>query len=79
MRHELEQLELRAAARGGHFVMGADFTRADLSWVPFVEIAARGGVDLDPAATPWLHAWRERMRARPTYARSYPPHWRSGG
>jgi glutathione S-transferase len=79
VRHELARLETRAAARGGPYVTGADFTRADLSWVPFVEIAARGGVDLDAAATPWLHHWRERMRARPAYARSYPPHWRAGG
>jgi glutathione S-transferase len=79
VRHELERLEARAASRGGQHVTGADCSRADLTWVPFVEIAARGGVDLDPAAIPWLHSWRERMRARPAYARSYPPHWRTGG
>jgi hypothetical protein len=26
---------------------------------------------------PWLHAWRERLRARPSYEKSYPPHWRA--
>ena len=39
-------------------------------------IAARAGADLEPAATPWLVAWRTRLRARPSYERSYPPHWR---
>jgi glutathione S-transferase len=57
--------------------MGDSITRADTTWLPFVELAARGGVDLD-GATPALLAWRERMRARPSYERSYPPHWRTG-
>jgi len=72
----LAGLEARAGKRKGDFVMGASFTRADVSWIPFVEIAARAGVDLDAATTPWLAAWRARMRARPSYDRSYPPHWR---
>ena len=38
--------------------------------------AARAGVELDRARTPWLIDWRETMRARPSYERSYPPHWR---
>jgi hypothetical protein len=42
-----------------------------------VEIAARAGLKLDGARTPWLRAWRERLRARPSYDRSYPPHWRT--
>jgi glutathione S-transferase len=71
------RLEQRAAARGGPFLLGETMTRADLTWIPFVEIAARGKMDLDPATTPWLVAWRERMRARPSYDASYPPHWRS--
>jgi len=78
VRGDLERLESRASARSGTHLMGASLTRADLAWLPFVELAARGGVDLEPAATPWLHAWRERMRQRPSYARSYPPHWRRG-
>ena len=73
---EIERLEARAAARGGPFLMGAAYSRADCTWIPFIEIAARGGVELEPARTPWLVAWRDRMRARPAYHRSYPPHWR---
>jgi glutathione S-transferase len=76
VRAEIERLERRAAAHRGTFVLGEGLTRADLTWLPFVELAARGGVDLD-AATPWLAGWRTRMRARPSYERSYPPHWRT--
>ena len=73
---QLERLEARAAARRGRFIAGEEVSRADFTWLPFVEIAARAGVDLAPARTPWLLAWRESMRARPSYARSYPPHWK---
>jgi glutathione S-transferase len=73
----LEDLERRASRRGGSWILdGARPSRADLAWLPFVEIAARGGVQLDPARLPWLHDWRQRMRERPSYSRSYPPHWR---
>ena len=76
LRSLLLALDGRAAARTGEFMMGASLTRADVTWIPFVEIAARGGVDLEPPAMPWLAAWRARMRARPTYQNSFPPHWR---
>jgi glutathione S-transferase len=71
----LHALEARTKGRGA-FLMGDTLTRADLTWLPFVELAARGGVPLDDA-TPSLRAWRDRMRARPSYERSYPPHWRT--
>jgi glutathione S-transferase len=73
VRAELAKLEARAVRRGGGpFVVGPTFTRADCTWVPFVEIAGRAGVEPE---TPWLRAWRDRMRTRPSYRRSYPPHW----
>jgi glutathione S-transferase len=71
----LHALEARAKGRGT-FLLGDTLTRADLAWLPFVELAARGGVELDDA-TPSLRAWRDRMRQRPSYERSYPPHWRN--
>jgi glutathione S-transferase len=77
VRSQLERLEARAAGRRGAFVVGGEPTRADFTWLPFVEIAARAGVDLDRARTPWLVDWRGTMRARPSYDRSYPPHWRT--
>src|SRR5262245_31031558 len=56
-------LERRAASRGGEYLAG-DASRADFTWLPFVEIAARAGADLDPGTMPWLVAWRRRLRAR---------------
>jgi len=76
VRTRLQALEARAPRRAA-FLGGDTLTRADVTWLPFVELAARGGVDLD-AETPWLRAWRDRMRARPSYTASYPPHWRTG-
>jgi glutathione S-transferase len=72
----LDALDARCAKRGKDFICGATFSRADCTWVPFVELAARAGVDLDPGQTPCLAAWRSRMRARPSYERTYPPHWK---
>jgi glutathione S-transferase len=76
VRAELARLEARGAARGGDFLMGSSLSRADTTWTPFVEIAGRAGVKLDAAETPWLAAWQERMRARDSFEKSYPPHWR---
>ena len=73
---QLALLEARASARRGDWLMGAALTRADTTLIPFVELAGRAGVVLDAATTPWLLAWRERMRQLPSYAASYPPHWR---
>lgn len=77
VRAGLQRLEARAARRGGAFVAGAPLTRCDLAWLPFVEIAGRAGVEADPSTMPWLVGWRGRLRARPSYERSYPPHWRA--
>jgi glutathione S-transferase len=75
VREQLSALEARAVRRKGQYLVG-DLSRADFSWIPFVEIAARAGADIDEATMPWLVGWRSRMRARPSYERSYPPHWR---
>lgn len=76
VRAELVRLDARATERGGEFVGGKAFTRADTSWLPFVEIAGRAGFEVG-SDTPWVAAWRDRMRRRPTYDRTYPPHWRT--
>jgi glutathione S-transferase len=79
VRTELDRLEARVAARGGdygNFLMGDELTRADTTWLPFVEIAGRAGVALDAKTTLRLAAWLDRMRARPSYDKTYPPHWR---
>ena len=76
VRTQLGALNARAAGRGGKFLMGDTLTRADTSWIPFVELAGRAGVPLEDAQAPWLLAWRDRMRERPAYQKTYPPHWK---
>jgi glutathione S-transferase len=76
VREQLAALEARAASRGGEFLMGNSLTRADVTWIPFVEIAGRAGVALEAGSTPWLLAWRDLMRSRPAYQKTYPPHWK---
>jgi len=76
VRAELARLDSRASARGGRYMMGSSFTRADTTWLPFIEIAGRAGAGVDAASTPWLASWLEAMRSRHSYQKSYPPHWR---
>jgi glutathione S-transferase len=79
VRSELAKLELRVAARGGdfgNFLMGEQLTRADTTWLPFVEIVGRAGVPIEADSMLRLAAWLDRMRARPSYEKTYPPHWR---
>jgi glutathione S-transferase len=76
VRGELARLDGRITGRGGPFVMGEALTRADTTWIPFVEIAGRAGASIDGATMPALAEWRDRMRQLPAYQNSYPPHWR---
>ena len=46
---ELDRLEQRGASRGGTYLMGGDVTRADLTWLPFVELI---GAVLEWISTP---------------------------
>ena len=73
---QLDRLEARLAGHGAPFVQGPELTRADLTWLPFIELAARGEMPLDASRTPALIAWRDRLRERPSYVQTYPPHWR---
>ena len=76
IRAEIERLEKRVARPRATWIVGDAISHADLTWLPFLEIAGRGGIDVDAGRTPWLAAWRDRMRTRPSYDRTYPPHWR---
>ena len=70
------RLETRLRQRGHTFVVGETLTRADTTWLPFIEILGRAKIDLPENGFPLILAWRERMRARPSYNKTYPPHWR---
>ena len=73
---ELDRVEQRAAARGTDYLLGAELSRADLTWLTAVEISERGGLPLDATRYPRLAAWRTRLSARPSYQATYPAHWR---
>ena len=73
---ELNRLEQRGAACGGTYLMGGDVTRADLTWLPFVELVGRAGVDIDADKYGWTKPWRAALGTRPSYDKTYPAHWR---
>jgi glutathione S-transferase len=55
---------VRTAYRGNP---GADFTLADLGFVPYLHALCDAGCEDLLEARPSLHAWFERCRARPTW------------
>ena len=73
---ELDRLEQRGTSRGGTYLMGGDITRADLTWLPFVELVGRAGVDIDTDKYGWTKGWRAALATRPSYDKTYPAHWR---
>ena len=73
---ELDRLEQRGESHGGTYLMGGDITRADLTWLPFVELVGRAGVDIDADEYGWTKAWRAALATRPSYDKTYPAHWR---
>ncbi len=52
---------------GRTFVMGDYFSAADITALCTVDFAAFAGLEM-PAGTPHLHAWHERVSARPSAA-----------
>lgn len=73
---EQDRIEKRAAAGDAEYILGADLSRADLTWLTAIEIGERGGLALDAARFPWLAAWRTRLSTRASYQSTYPAHWR---
>lgn len=73
---ELDRLEQRGASCGHRYLMGNEITRADLTWLPFVELVGRAGVNINTDKYAWTKAWRAALVARPSYEKSYPAHWR---
>lgn len=73
---ELDRLEARAQAHGGDYVLGSELTRADLTWLASIDIAERGRLAVRPERFPWIAAWRERLKTRPSCDVTYPAGWR---
>ena len=60
---------------GGQYFVGDQLSLADVVIFPFVAFAVRTGLTLSKR-TPRLAAWYERMAARESVQKSWPPHWR---
>ena len=63
----LDVLDAHLAASGRSYLAGADFTLADLGFVPYLNALCDAGCEDLLEARPSLHAWFERCRARPTW------------
>ena len=73
---ELDRLEQRGSSHGNTYLLGTDLTRADLTWLPFVELVGRAGVNIDDDKYGWTKMWRAALTTRPSYEKTYPAHWR---
>jgi len=66
----LEELDERLEKNGGPWIMGEQFTLADVGWVVILERirqASAENVFLDPKDRPHVAAYWERLKARPSY------------
>lgn len=63
----LDVLDAHLAASGQSYLAGADFTLADLGFVPYLQALCDAGCEDLLEARPFLHAWLGRCRARPTW------------
>jgi glutathione S-transferase len=72
MEGHLDELELQLASHDGDWIVGAQFTLADVSWaVIFDRLREADWTDvLESARRPRLGQWWARLRERPAYAAS---------
>ncbi|MCR9095188.1 MAG: glutathione S-transferase family protein [bacterium] len=73
----LDELEARLETNGGPWIMGEQFTLADVGWVVIFERirqASAENVFLDPSKRPLVAAYWERLRARPSYRQAILDH-----
>ncbi len=73
----LDELDGRLEKNGGPWIMGQQFTLADVGWLVILERirqASAENVFLDPAQRPHLAAYWERLKARPSYEQAILDH-----
>ena len=73
----LDELEARLEKNGGPWIMGEQFTLADVGWVVIFERirqASAENVFLDPSKRPLVAAYWERLKARPSYRQAILDH-----
>ena len=61
---------------GTDFLVGKNFTLADVVFFPYVGWMYR--MSLDFTKFPSIKAYFERLRERPSIKKSWPPHWNEG-
>lgn len=72
---ELDRLEQYGSSLGNNYLIGNEVSRADFTWLPFVELVGRAGVDIDADKYGWTKKWRKILEGRPSYDKTYPAHW----
>ncbi|XP_046546349.1 glutathione S-transferase A-like [Haliotis rubra] len=75
VREELKLWEGYLAASGG-YVVGSNFTMADVYFFPFVAFGVRLGLDL--SKYPATAAYYDKVKDRPSVKATWPPHWADG-
>jgi len=63
----LDVLDAHLAVSGHDYLVGVNFTLADLGFVPYLQALCDAGCEDLLEARPSLHAWFVRCRARPTW------------
>uniref|UniRef100_K1QJ85 Glutathione S-transferase A n=1 Tax=Magallana gigas TaxID=29159 RepID=K1QJ85_MAGGI len=56
------------------FVAGPDFSMADVWFYPFIAFSVRMGLELEKF--PNMKAYYDKVTARPSIQKSWPPHWK---
>lgn len=56
------------------FVAGPDFSMADVWFYPFIAFSVRMGLELEKF--PNMKAYYDKVTARPSVQKSWPPHWK---
>ncbi|XP_067666036.1 glutathione S-transferase A-like [Haliotis asinina] len=74
-REELKLWEGYLAASGG-YVVGSNFTMADVFFFPYVAFGVRLGLNL--AKYPAISAYYDKVKDRPSVKTTWPPHWADG-
>ena len=73
--NELNRLEKHGADQGKKYLIGDKISRADFTWLPFVELVGRAGVNINSEKYVWINKWRKILEARPSYKKTFPAHW----
>ena len=73
----LDELDARLEKNGGPWIMGKQFTLADVGWLVILERirqASAESVFLDESERPRVAAYWERLKARPSYQQAILDH-----